>query len=56
MILVAVVAITVDEPFHHGLLKASARIVEPSLYYDTTIISWNHHIKMVQQFVLILSI
>jgi hypothetical protein len=49
-ILVAAVAITVDEPFHHGLLKASARFVEPSLD-DTTILSWNH-IKKVQRFVL----
>jgi hypothetical protein len=53
-ILVAEVAITVDEPFHHGLLKASARFVEPSLD-DTTVLSWNH-IKKVQRFVLIPSI
>ncbi len=26
-ILLAVVAITVDEPFHHSLLKASAQII-----------------------------
>jgi hypothetical protein len=36
-ILVAAVVITVDEPFHHGFLKASARFVEPFLD-DTTIL------------------
>ena len=53
-ILVAAVVITVDEPFHHGILEASAQIVEPS-FFDTTILSWNQT-KMVQRFVLILSI